>query len=93
MFKKLLSNLPFNPSLIGQVSFYAKRMHQETAIRRVGLIFVLLAFFVQFFAVISPPEPSLAASGNDIIQLAPSTIYHLSSIRENNCTGRKSHLN
>ena len=67
MFKKLLSNLPFNPSLIGQVAFYAKRMNKETSVRRMGLILVVLAFFVQFFAFISPPQPSLAASGNDII--------------------------
>lgn len=67
MFKKLLSNLPFNPSLIGQVSFYAKRMHSEASIRRIGLTFVLIAMCIQIFAVIAPPEPSLARSGNDII--------------------------
>ncbi len=67
MFKKLLSNLPFNPSLISQVSFYAKRMHQEAAIRRMGILLLIVAFFIQFFAVISPPQPTLAASGNDII--------------------------
>jgi uncharacterized repeat protein (TIGR01451 family) len=68
MFKKLLSNLPFNPSLIGQVSFYAQRMHKETALRRTGLIILLLAIAVQMFAVITPPEPTLARSGNDIIE-------------------------
>lgn len=67
MFKKLLSNLPYNPSLIGQVSFYAKRMHAEESVRRLGLGFVMLAMFVQMFAVMSPPEPGLAASSNDII--------------------------
>jgi len=67
MFKKLLSNLPFNPSLIGQVSFYAKRLHQEERLRQLGFVCVVLAMFVQMFAVISPPEPTLARSGNDII--------------------------
>ncbi len=67
MFKKLLSNLPFNPSLIGQVAFYAKRMHRESALRRTGLVFVALAFFVQMFAFVSPSEPTLAASPNDIL--------------------------
>jgi len=67
MFKKLLSNLSFNPSLIGQVAFYARRMHRESAIRRVGLVFVVLALVVQVFAVISPPESTLAASNNDIV--------------------------
>jgi hypothetical protein len=68
MFKKLLSNLPFNPSLIGEVSFYARRMHGETAIRRTGLVFVVLAMLIQVFAVISPPEPTLAESNNDILK-------------------------
>ena len=67
MFKKLLSNLPFNPSLITQVSFYAKRMRQETVTRRAGFMFMALTMVVQFFAVIVPPQPSLASSGNDII--------------------------
>lgn len=67
-FKKLLSNLPFNPSLIGQVSFYAKRLRKEQAVRRLGFVFVALALVIQLFAVISPPEPTLAESNNDVIR-------------------------
>lgn len=67
MFKKLLSNLPFNPSLIGQVSFYAKRLHKETAIRRVGVFLVIASLGIQLFAVIAPAEPSLASSNSDIV--------------------------
>lgn len=67
MFRKLLSNLPFNPSLIGQVSFYAKRMHGEERIRRMGMVLVIISMLVQMFAIISPPEPTLARSANDII--------------------------
>lgn len=67
MFQKLLSNLPFNPSLINQVSFYTMRMRQESAIRRTALVFMALTMVVQFFAVMAPPQQSLAASGNDII--------------------------
>jgi uncharacterized repeat protein (TIGR01451 family) len=68
MFKKLLSNLPYNPSLIGQVSFYAKRLHSEERVRRLGFMFVALAFVVQMFAFVSQPEPTLAESGNDILR-------------------------
>ncbi len=68
MFKKLLSNLPFNPSLIGEVSFYARRMQDETAVRRTGVIFIVLAMFIQVFAIMSPPEPTLAESNNDVIR-------------------------
>ncbi len=67
MYKKLLSNLPYNPSLIGQVSFYASRIHAEEKLRRLGLVFVALAMVVQVFAGLSRPESSLAASPNDII--------------------------
>ena len=68
MFKKLLSNLPFNPSLINQLSFYAQRLRNETRLRQMGLICVVLAMFIQVFAVVRPPEPTLASSDNDIIR-------------------------
>jgi len=67
MFKKLISNLPFNPSLLSQVSFYAKRVNQEASVRRMGFGLIALAMFIQMFAVIAPPEKSLAASDNHII--------------------------
>ena len=67
MFKKLLSNLPFNPSLIGQVSFYAQRLHRETAFRRAGFVMIALTMVLQVFAVFSPPQPTLANSSSDLI--------------------------
>lgn len=66
---RLLSNLPFNPSLINQVGFYSKRLKQETSVRRIGFAFMALTFFVQLFAVVAPPQPSLAQDvNNDIIR-------------------------
>jgi uncharacterized repeat protein (TIGR01451 family) len=68
-FKRLVSNLPYNPSLITQVSFYAKRLRQETSIRRLGFLFFALTFFVQMFAVIAPPKLSSAQdTDNDVIR-------------------------
>ncbi len=67
MFEKLLSQLPYNPGLAHQVSFYSRRMREEASIRRTGMVFIVLAFFVQFFAVLSPPQPSVAASANDLV--------------------------
>ena len=67
MFEKLLSLLPYNPSLAHQMAFYSRRMREEAAIRRVGLVFVALAFLIQFFAVISPPQPTVASSTSDLI--------------------------
>lgn len=70
MFNKLISNLPFNPSLIDQVSFYAKRLQKESGIRRVGLGLVALTLLVQGFAVMAPAQANVSCdpSGNDIIQ-------------------------
>ncbi len=67
MFEKLLSILPYNPSLVHQLSFYGRRMREEATIRRTGLIFLVLTFMVQFFAVLSPPQPSSASSSNDLV--------------------------
>ena len=67
MFKKLLSNLPFNPSLIDQVSFYYGRLRQESAVRRLGFALMLAAMVVQFIAALYPPQQSLAASPNDVL--------------------------
>jgi uncharacterized repeat protein (TIGR01451 family) len=67
MFEELLALLPFNPSLIHQMSFYGRRLRAEKSIRRVGLIFIILAFAVQFFAVISPSQPTSAYSTNDLV--------------------------
>lgn len=66
MFQKLLSNLPFNPSLIGKVTFYTNRLRKETFVRRLGVFFIVAALGVQIFAMVAPAEPSLAASSNDI---------------------------
>lgn len=69
MHKKLLSNLPFNPSLIHQVAFYGKRLQKETAIRRTGFAFMALTLLVQMFAFVSPAQAgqSCDPSNNDII--------------------------
>lgn len=67
MFKKLLTNLPFNPSLLGQVNFYTQRLRNEAFVRGAGLTTLLLALIIQTFAVISPPQHSLAKSPNDIV--------------------------
>lgn len=67
MFRKIVSNLPFSPALVGQLGFYAKRLRKEEATRRIGLIFTALALVVQGFAVFSPPESANAANGNNVI--------------------------
>lgn len=67
MFKKLISNLPFNPSLIDQVTFYSKRLRKEAGIRRAGFALVALTMAVQVFATIVPAQASINCDPNDII--------------------------
>lgn len=67
MFEKLLSVLPSNPGISNQLAFYARRMREEAALRRIGLFFIVLAFFVQFFAVLAPPVATSAYSNNDLV--------------------------
>ncbi len=67
MFEKLLSVLPYTPGLMPQLAFYSRRMREEASIRRTGLVFLALAFFIQFFAVLVPPQSTVAASDNDML--------------------------
>lgn len=68
MFKKLLSNLPFNPSLISQVSFYSKRLRKESSTRKLGVVFLALSLLVQGFAVMAPSESTYANPDNDVFR-------------------------
>ncbi len=84
MLKKLLSSLPYNPNTLNQISFYSKRMRQEASLRRISFIFIILSFFIQFFAFISPPQPTMAASPNDLINGGFSSISQATSFCNNN---------
>ncbi len=67
MFRKIVSNLSFSTSLVGQLGFYARRLRKEETTRRLGLIFVALALVVQVLAVFQAPESANAASSNDFV--------------------------
>jgi uncharacterized repeat protein (TIGR01451 family) len=67
MFEKLISLLPYNPSMVHQLAFYGRRMREESSIRRIGLFFIAMAFLVQFFAVLSPAQSTVADSTNDLV--------------------------
>ena len=65
MFRKIISNLPFSPALVGQIGLYSKRLRKEKITRRLGLIFVILALLVQSFAVFQSPESTSALNKSD----------------------------
>ncbi len=67
MFRKIVANLSFSPALVGQLSFYAKRLRKEEVTRRTGLVFVALALVVQSFVVFQPPESANASNPADFV--------------------------
>jgi len=83
MFRKLISNLPFQPSLLADVAFYAKRLKKETAIRRIGAIMLLVGFSMQLFTVAFPPQSSLATDWGDIVYGAHSKNDILNAYKNN----------
>lgn len=68
MFRKLIANASFSPSLISEIGLYAKRLKHEEAIRKLGLITTILALIMQLFSILQPPESANAANINDLIQ-------------------------
>ena len=68
MFRKLVSNLPYSPTLITEIGFYANRLRDEDITRRITVVFVVLALIMQSLAIISPPESANASSEQDIVR-------------------------
>lgn len=67
MFRKLISNLSYSPSLIGEVAKLATRLKHEEKLRRIGLIALLIALICNLLALVNPPESSNTASGYDFL--------------------------
>lgn len=84
MFKKIISNLPFSPTLITELGFYAKRLSKEEAVRKSGLILTVFALIVQSFIVFSPPEPANAANSSDLVYGGIHTRSQLLAAWDNN---------
>lgn len=77
MINRLISNLPFNPSLVEDLSFYSRRLKKEQSIRILGLILIILSLLVQVAAATFPAEKSLAASNNDVIRGGANNLQQL----------------
>ncbi len=83
MFKKLVSNLPFNPGLIQQVAFYGKRLQKEKSLRKISSAFMVAALAVNILAVAVPAQNTQATSLNDMIYGATTKNSVLSAYRSN----------
>lgn len=88
MFRKIVSGLPFSPALVGQLGFYAKRLRQEEATRRLGLVFTALAVIIQSFAVFSPPEAANAANDSDFIRGGINSLNDFLAAYDNSARGQ-----
>ncbi len=84
MFRKLVSNLSFSPALVGQLSFYAKRLRQEEATRRLGVIFTVFALIVQSLVVFQPPESANAANASDFVRGGVSSLNEFLRLYDQN---------
>ena len=60
MFKKLISNLPFSPSLLEQLASYSKRMKHESSRRKIGFWLLSLGLVAQIAVTIYPSNLSPA---------------------------------
>lgn len=81
MFKKIVSNLPFSPSLIHQLGFYFNRLKKEETTRKIGLLFLVLAIIAQSLTIMQPAEPANASNNKSLINNAvppKSTLLELS---------------
>lgn len=67
MFRKLVANLSYSPSLVGELSAYDRRLKREVRLRGLGLIVALSAVVVQALVTFAPPESANPASASDLI--------------------------
>lgn len=67
MFRKLVANLSFSPSLVGELGFYARQLKREETLRLFGLVGAVVLLLLQLLISIYPPESANTAHGNDLI--------------------------
>lgn len=67
MFRKLVSNLPFQPSLLSEVAAYVKQLRQEQRIRKYGFIVLIIGMLLQTFVIFVPPRATLTTHTSDLI--------------------------
>ena len=54
MFKKIVSNLPFSPSLVGHLELYLKELNKAEKARFMALVFISLTVLLQVISFIQP---------------------------------------
>ncbi len=83
MFRKIVSRLPYQPSLLVELVYYSHRLRQEQSMRRLGLVMMAILLALQTSMIIFPAKPSVAASASDIVYGATSKQDVLTAYRSN----------
>jgi len=87
MFRNLVANAVFSPSVVSSIGFYVRRLRQEEFTRRLGLIFCGLAVALQGLVIVNPPEPAIAAGPNNIIYSGVTSVDDLLKKYDSNNDG------
>ncbi len=88
MFRKLVSNLPYSPALVGQLGFYAGRLRTEQVVRRLGLLCIVAALVVQAFALFNPPIQASASSASAVIPGGISSVAQILDVYDAGAAGQ-----
>ena len=79
MFKKLVSNLPFNPSLISHLRDYDLKLKQDIKLRLYAVILLILVIIIQIIMVVLPPSNSNQYSPNNLVNNTSNSVNQLFS--------------
>lgn len=83
MFRKIISNLPFQPALLSKLSLYIRHLHKEEILRRTGFMLAILILITQILITQFHPGASLTTSPADIVYGANSRQEILQAYNDN----------
>jgi len=92
MFKKLVGNLPFNPSLISHLRDYDLRLKKEFKLRLAGIVIMLLVLIIQLLVIFLVPN-SNTYSPNSLLNNSHNSLSQLFIDCNNNLENYKNVLN
>lgn len=67
MFRKLVGNLSFSPSLVGRLSNYAKSLKKQKKMRLIAVYMSILALFLQMFGIILSKNNNILTHESNIL--------------------------
>lgn len=88
MFKQIVSSLSMTPQAASQLTFYARRLKQESITRSFSAIAATLLIALQVLTVVAPASASNSANANDLIPGGYTSKADLLAIYDKNPTLR-----